>query len=144
MTPVTNPLRLNDPVNFPGLVETLEAAGTGIQQTYPGAIWQVNNAAAAQTIIDGYVPLPFAKTAKIASIKVDGLAHVVVLYPALDTFDKVALEADRWLSIAVAARAPTANFAKLIATYQAATGGIASVNAAATLAAVAAMTVTWP
>jgi hypothetical protein len=104
----------------------------------------VINAATAQTIIDAYNPLPFAKQAKIDAIKIDGRAHVGILFPALSTFDMISLEAERWLSIASAARNPTANYQKLINTYNAATGGIASVNAAGTIAAVNAVTVVWP
>jgi len=144
MTPITNPARLNDNANFPGLVDTIEATGNAVQQVWPGGIWQASDAAAAQVIIDGYNPLPYAKAAKIKVIKVDGLARIALIFPALESFDMVNLEAERWQSLTAGAKSPTANFTKLINTYTAATNGIAAVNAAVNLAGVAAVTVAWP
>ena len=144
MQTITNPTRLNDNANFPGLVEAIEVSGNAIEQRFPGGVWEAADAQAAQTIIDGYAPLPYAKAAKVKAIKADGLTHVMAIFPALNNFDMISLEAERWQSLTAVAKSPTANFTKLINTYVAATNGIAAVNAAVDLAGVAAVTVVWP
>ena len=125
-----------------GLQAAIIAAGHWIVQN--DQVWVTDNDAAVQAIIDAYDPLVATKVAKINSIKLDGLAHVAAIFPALDSFDMISLEAERWQSLVSGAKSPTANYSKLIATYVAATNGIAAVNAAVDLAGVAAVTVVWP
>jgi hypothetical protein len=125
-----------------GLQAAIAAAGYNLYQH--NQIWVSDNDVAVQAIIDSYNPLAATKAAKISSIKSDGLARVASLFPALGNFDMISLEAERWQSLTAGAKSPTANFAKLISIYVAATGGISAVNAATDLAGVAAVTVTWP
>jgi len=69
MVPVTNPARLSDNANYPGLLEAIQAAGHGAV-CYSGKLvgWYTDDAAATQTIIDGYNPVPSAQASKIAEL----------------------------------------------------------------------------
>ena len=142
--PVTNPTRLNDNVNFPGCALAVTNAGHTLEHQYPGGTWVTDDAVATQAIIDGYDPVPYARTQKIAAIKLDGLAHIQLIFPAISTFDWLQVFAELWQSIASAARSPTANWTKAVNTWNAGVIAVNQVNAALTVSAVNAVTPVWP
>lgn len=144
MQPVTNSTRLNDPVNFPGLPEAIGEAGYALEQRFPGGAWWVSDPVATQTIIDGYDPLPYARTVAIQQVKDDGLAKLTTIWPTVDSLDKLKPYADLWTSIAPAARQPNADMTSIIAIYSAAQTAISQIKAATTLAGIAAVTPAWP
>lgn len=84
---------------------------------------------------------------KIQELKAEGLTRIQVEMPAIYNFDTLELVREQWLSIAPAARAPTATFQSIIDIYQAARDGVIVLNGA-TPAEVTAYDVltdpTWP
>jgi hypothetical protein len=107
-------------------------------------VWTSDDDVAVQAIIDGYNPLPAYKQRKIDAIKQDGLNEIAKVFPALNSYAMVQLEAERWQSLVNAAKSPTPNFTKLINIYVAAVAAIANVNAAIDLVSVDAVPVIWP
>jgi hypothetical protein len=110
------------------------------------AVWFSDDDAAVQAIIDAYDPLPDQKADAIAAVKATGVEKIATIFPALDNIDVINLVAELYLSIAPAARAPTANFSKIAAVYTAAKNGIGTINAATSKAGVDAAVagITWP
>jgi hypothetical protein len=141
---ITSPARLNDNANYPGLTDSLADAKIYVEQQWPGGLWYAKNAAAAQTFIDAYDPVPYAKNAKKVAIKADGLVHVQIIYPAINNMDVLDLEFSRWSSFTNAAKNPTADYQKMLDTRTAWKAAIAQVNAATTVAQVNAVTPVWP
>ena len=88
--------------------------------------------------------LPDVKKTKIASIKADGLGRIQALFPAIASFDDLALEAERWQSLRATAKQATVTYQRMIDIYTAGLGGVAAANAASTQAQVLAVTVAWP
>lgn len=131
----------------PGLHDAIFAAGHWLKDS--GRVgdanrWIASDEAAVQTIIDGYNPLAYDKKVKIAQIKADGLARIRTVFPAITDFEALALVRDQFLSVAPAARQPTANLQKMIDIYVAGANAIGSVNAATTSAQVAVIVPAWP
>jgi hypothetical protein len=99
---------------------------------------------AVQSIINSFDLLAEQKQRRIESIKVDGMARINLIFPAIKTLDDLDLEAERWKSFTGAAKAPTTPYTRLINTYTAAKNAIISVNACTTKAQIDAVTPTWP
>lgn len=127
-----------------GLHNTIIAAGHWLAQI--NGVWTSDNDAAVQLIINNYNYLPDYQAIGIASIKATGLAKINALFPAITSIDQIQFFAEFWLSIASAARSPTANFTAVINIYTAAKNGIAAVQAASTTTGVdaAVAAVAWP
>jgi len=129
----------------PRMHEALAAAGLGIAQS--ASAW-ISFGGADHTAINAFIaaydPLPDVKADRVAAIKVDGLARINAIFPAITSVDEIAFYAEFWLSIKSTSRAPTANFQKVIDIYSAAKSAIENVNAAVDAAAVAAVVVAWP
>lgn len=106
---------------------------------------------AAGNVADPYVPptpapetLPEAKRRKAHAIRMEGLQRMQTRFPALQTFDTVQLLREIVLSIAAAARQPTADMAWLGDTYVAGKAAVDQVQAATTIPQVDAVTPAWP
>lgn len=125
-----------------GMHLAIQKAGYSLKQL--NGAWVANNDAAVQAIINAYDPLPDYKQAKIASIKSIGLGKIQAVFPAITDFDVLLLVREQYLSVAPAARSPTASMTTAINTYTAATTAITQVNAASTTAQVDAVVVAWP
>lgn len=125
-----------------GLHDAVRAAGHWLVQV--NGVWQSSNDAAVQAIIDSYNELPRYKLGKIAAIKLDGLARIQAVFPAISDFAELALIREMYLSIAPAARSPTANWQRMIDIYTAGQAAVSSVNSATTKAQVDAVTPGWP
>jgi hypothetical protein len=97
--------------------------------------------AAVQAIVDAYDPLPDAKNEKIAELKQEALSRINAVLPAINSFDELELVCEQFLSIAPAARTPTATFQQVIDLYQAVKAGVVSINALTTEAEVIAFDV---
>lgn len=126
----------------PGLHRAVQAAGHALSQV-DGA-WISSNDAAVQAIIDSFDPLPSYKAERIEALKADGLARIQAVFPAIKSFDELALIRELYLSIAPAARQPTTNWQRMINIYTAGQAAAASINAASTKAQVDAVTPSWP
>lgn len=125
-----------------GLHDAIQRAGYWLTEGPNG--WESSNDVAVQGIIDGYDAIGAVRAARIGAIKADGLARINSAFPAIVSIDEVAFYAEFWLSIAPAARLPTAPFKRVIDIYSAAKTAIASVNAATTQAAINAVAPNWP
>ncbi len=125
-----------------GLHDAVRAAGHWLAQV--NGVWQSSNDAAVQSIIDSYNELPHYKARKIAAIKLDGLARIQAVFPAISDFAELALLREMYLSIAPAARSPTSNWQRMIDIYTAGQIAVAAVNAATTKAQVDAVSPSWP
>jgi len=125
-----------------GLHEAVRAAGHWLREE--NGVWRSSNDAAVQTIIVAYDPLPLARNVRNTDIKADGLARMNAVFPAIKSLDEVAFQAEFWLSIAPAARVPTANFKRIIDIYTAAKNAVSAVNAATTQAQIDAVAPAWP
>lgn len=99
---------------------------------------------AAQAIINAADVLPEYKDERVAAIKAEGLARIQAVLPAIDSFDALELAREQWLSIAPAARTPTAAWTSVINIYTAGRNAAILVRAAANLTAVDAVTPAWP
>jgi hypothetical protein len=88
--------------------------------------------------------LAAAKEDRIEAIRAEALTRMGEDFAALSDPDMVLVLRELWLSIAPAARQPTAKMTKVFDVYQAATSAVATVRAALTVAAVAAVVVAWP
>lgn len=97
--------------------------------------------AAVQAIVDAYDPLPDAKNEKIAELKQEALSRINAVLPAINSFDELELVREQFLSVAPAARTPTATFQQVIDLYQAGKAGVVSINALTTEAEVIAFDV---
>lgn len=106
--------------------------------------WKSTDDTAVQAIIDGFDPLPEYKAEKVQAIKVDGLARIQQVFPAISTFDELRLVRELYLSIASASRRPTTDWQRMIDIYTAGLNAIAAVNAATTQAQVDAVSPVWP
>lgn len=102
------------------------------------------NDPACQAIIDGWDELPEYKDARILAIKTEGLTRIQVVLPGVKDFDTLELMRELWLSVAPAARAPTATLTSAINIYTAGRNGVNAVKAATTKAQVDAVVVAWP
>jgi len=125
-----------------GLHAAIAAAGHSLVQR--DGVWLSSNDLAVQNIIDAYNELGDQKATRNAAIKADGLARINALFPAIQSLDDIAFQAEFWLSIAPAARSPTVNFSKIINIYSAAKTAITAVNACTTKAQIDAVTPAWP
>lgn len=92
----------------------------------------------------GGVSLEEARAVARATVMQEGADRVSALLPAPVTLGTVALVRELYLSIAPAARAPTANFGGMAAIVAAAEAALAQIAAAATPEAVAAVVPAWP
>jgi hypothetical protein len=111
-----------------GLWKAIRAAGHDLFSK--DGVYTSTNDAAVQAIINSYDALPDQKAVAIVGVKATALAKMQTIFPALADIDTVNLVAELWLSVAPAARSPTANMTKVINVYTAAKNGIANVNAA--------------
>lgn len=125
-----------------GLHRAIAAAGHKLRQV--NQVWRSSNDAAVQAIIDSYDPLPDYKSTKIAAIKAEAVTRMQAVLAGIESVNQVELMAELWLSIASAARSPTAKMTSVINIYNAAKTGIASCNAATTKAQLDAVVVNWP
>lgn len=125
-----------------GLAEALEAAGHRVWADAAGL--HAENEPAAQALIDTHDPLPAAKRAKVAAIRAECVTRSQGVFDAIDSAGEVELLANLWLSIAPAARNPTADMTRFLAIANAARTAIVAVRAATTEAGVAAVTPAWP
>lgn len=107
-------------------------------------VWKSSNDAAVQAIIDNFDPLPDYKTERVAAIKAEGLARIQAVFPAINSFDELALIRELFLSILPAARSPTANWQRMIDIYTAGRNAVMVVNSATTKAQVDAVSPAWP
>lgn len=144
LSPVTNPARLNDNANYPGLTESLSAAGIHVEQQWPGGVWMTNDPVACQAFIDAYDPLPYARKQKRQAIKAEALVRVNILYPAIKDADDLDLEFDRWGSIKATSKAATPEYQKLLDIRAARITAVQAVNAATTVAEINAVVAIWP
>lgn len=89
-----------------------------------------------------------AKRQKLRELNGEFLSRVRTIYPSLNDIDEVKLVRDQFLSTAPSARQPTADFQKLIDTYQAAIGARTDIQALGNKAVVdaydVANTPVWP
>lgn len=58
--------------------------------------------------------ISLVKAAKIKALRAEGLRRISAIFPAITDIDQIQFIAEFWLSIAPAARQPTANFQKVI------------------------------
>lgn len=88
------------------------------------------------------------KPAKINLLKVEGMARINALFPAISTWDELMLVKENWLSIAAAARNPTPKFLALINTFIAGSDAADEINAMGNIALIDAYSVvtgpSWP
>lgn len=105
----------------------------------------------AGNVPDPYIePVPPAETlveAKLRrrwEIKRAGMQRIQVRFPAIDSFDALQLVRELYLSIAPAARQPTADWQWLINTFAAGQTALDAVAAATTIAQVDAVSPAWP
>ncbi len=124
------------------LHEAIRAAGHYLRQE--NGVWISSNDAAVQAIIDNFDPLPDYKADRIAAIKTEGLTRIQAVFPAINSFDELALIRDLFLSILPAARSPTANWQRMIDIYTAGRNAVIGVNNATTKQQVDAVTPAWP
>lgn len=80
-----------------------------------------------------YPPLSNVKQAKVLEVKKEGLKRIALIFPAVRSVEELDLISEFWLSIAPAARQPTANFTQVINIRAAAKAAIIAVNALLTL-----------
>ena len=110
--------------------------------------WVSSDDIAVQAIIDSFNPLPDEKAIKITELKAEALSRMQAVFPALSDFDDVAFQREFYLSIAPAARQPTANFQQIIDIYQTGLDARDAINALTTVAEVQAydviVTPAWP
>lgn len=88
------------------------------------------------------------KENKVKALKAEGLSRIQAVMPAIETFDQVELVRELWLSIASAARSPTADMTTITGIYGAGRSAVAAINALTTISAVRAYNVLtdpgWP
>lgn len=125
-----------------GLHTAIANAGHWLVQR--DGVWESSNDVVVQSIINDYNELPDYKAAKIDTIKSEGLLKIKAIFPAIQTFDDLALLRELYLSILQAARSPTTNWQKMIDIYQAGQTAVAAVNNASSKNAVDAVTPSWP
>ena len=145
--PITNPARLEDETNFPGLGERLGELGLRAEHRFrqgQSAQWITDNASATQAAIDAFDPVPFAKKYKREAIRVDGLTRVQAVFPAIRDVDELRLVTNIMQSIAPAARQLTPDMTTLSAIYTAVQNALTAVNNATTVAQVRAVSPNWP
>lgn len=94
------------------------------------------------------VRLNAERVEKVKEVKAEGLSRINAVMPALETFDQVELVRELWLSIAPAARQPTADLTTITNIYSAGRNAVAAVKALTTIADVRNYNVTtdpsWP
>lgn len=120
----------------------VRAAGHSLWEE--NGVWKSSNDVVVQTIVDNYNDFADYKTDRIAAIKADGLARIQAVFPAINSFDELALIRDLFLSILPAARSPTANWQRMIDIYTAGRNAVIGVNNATTKQQVDAVTPAWP
>ena len=125
-----------------GLHLAIRKAGHWLREE--NGVWVSSNDTAVQAIIDSFDPLPDYKAKRIEALKADGLARIQAVFPAIKSFDELALIRELYLSIAPAARQPTTSWQRMINIYTAGQAAAASINAASTKAQVDAVTPSWP
>lgn len=113
-----------------GLIDALASAGISkITEDNIVKVFPLNRETDAQLIIDNYDELPDAISNKLIELKSEGLRRINLLFPAIKNWDYLDLVMHQWLSLAAAARNPTAKFNSMINTFTAGTGAIAVVKA---------------
>lgn len=120
----------------------IRAAGHWLREE--NGAWVSSNDEAVQAIIDAYDPLPDYKTERVAAIKAEGLDRIQAVFPAINSFDELALIRELFLSILPAARSPTANWQRMIDIYTAGRNAATAVNSATTKQQVDAVIPAWP
>ena len=144
---ITDPSRLQDETNFPGLGEYLSEQGIVVEHRFQqgqAPQWLARDAAATQAVIDGFNPLPYAKKYKAAAIKAEGLARIRAVFPAITDFDELQLVTNIMQSILPAAKSLTAGMTTAAQIYTAAQNALTAVQNATTVAQVRAVTPAWP
>lgn len=124
------------------LHEAIRKAGHWLREE--NGQWVSSDDVAVQAIINAYDPLPDYKTERVAAIKADGLARIQAVFPAINSFDELALVREMFLSIAPAARVPTANWQRMIDIYTAGRAAALAVSNATTKQQVDAVNPAWP
>ena len=124
------------------LHEAIRKAGHWLREE--NGQWVSSDDVAVQAIINAYDPLPDYKTERVAAIKAEGLDRIQAVFPAINSFDELALVRELFLSILPAARSPTANWQRMIDIYTAGRNAITAVNSATTQAQVDAVSPAWP
>lgn len=153
-----------------GLHEAIKFAGyfigniNGTWQAFQNGQQSAAIDSAVQAIINSYTPLsdPMVpnigavataatnqtlaqiKVAAIQSVEAIGLGKIQAIFPAILDFNALQFYAQFWLSIASAARSPTASFTQVINIYNAGATAVAAINTATTAAGVAAVVPAWP
>lgn len=133
--------------NKRGIIEALESNGFApvMRHFKDGtSTLYVNNEQAAQAFVDAYNPLAYVKTKRIKDIKHESIVRASATYAWIDSFDKLDIVRDLYLSIAAASRSPRPGISSLIAIQQAANTAISAVQAAVDIASVDAVVVAWP
>lgn len=128
------------------VMPVIEAAGYKVSGL--DGVLLSDNDVAVQAIIEAYDSLPEMKTDKITELKAEGLLRTQSVFPAVSDFDELDLIKEQYLSIAAAARQPTADFQKMIDLVQAGKAAAAAINTLTTEAEVNAYDVVnapaWP
>lgn len=120
----------------------VRAAGHSLWEE--NGVWKSSNDAFVQDIINNYDGFADYKADRIAAIKADGLARIQAVFPAINSFDELALVREMYLSIAAAARIPTSNWQRMIDIYTAGRNAATAVNNATTKQQVDAVIPAWP
>ncbi|MFN9029638.1 MAG: hypothetical protein ACK54C_02100 [Betaproteobacteria bacterium] len=81
---------------------------------------------------------------KAKAVRAEALTRIQAEMPGINDFEALQLVRELWLSIAPAARQPTAKLAKVLAIHQAARQAITAIQSATDRPAVDAVVVTWP
>lgn len=151
---------------YPGVFDAITAAGYGIENTAAGLVVSgpgtaAENEAAVQAIINGYNFLKEVKEARRVGIKRERTKRYYLLYtPEIvlqdellelshrDLFGNVVdMNLDLWASIKATAKAPNADWQKLLDIRGAAQTAISTINGytlQSDVGAVLAVTVIWP
>jgi len=128
-------------INISGLhVDVYTEISTGLSDA--------NTQITVQSIVDSFNPIPLTKKDKRKELNVEGLLRIQLIFPAISDFDELDLVREQFLSLAPAARSPTAKFQKLIDTVQARNQARKAINALTTVTDInnydVVNTPTWP
>lgn len=131
-----------------GLVDFLRAQGWTLRVRGDQCIGLnpsgLEDDAALTALVASYSELAAIKAARVAAIRLDGLARVRAVFPSIASFDDLKLVSSIIQSILPAARSLTPDMTKAAAIFSVGQAAIAAVNAAATAQDVAAVVPAWP
>jgi len=108
------------------VLPVIEAAGHAVR-THDFVVISTDDVA-VQLIVDSYDALPEAQDDKIEELKLEGLRRIQLVFPSISDFDELDFATEQYLSIAPAARQPTADFQSAIDIRQSAKSAISFIN----------------